>query len=75
MSTQAMRTTVLLAIALLGSWAIGITVTPAFCYWFLPKQAVSRSPSSPGTRRPASGSTCSTTDAPKESGATGPAAP
>ncbi len=26
-----------LAIALLASWVIGITVTPAFCYWFLPK--------------------------------------
>ena len=24
-----------LALALLGSWVIGITVTPAFCYWFL----------------------------------------
>ena len=26
-----------MAIALLTSWLIAITVTPAFCYWFLPK--------------------------------------
>ena len=26
-----------LAIALLASWFIAITVTPAFCYWFFPK--------------------------------------
>jgi multidrug efflux pump subunit AcrB len=28
-----------LAVALLSSWFIGITVIPAFCYWFLPKTA------------------------------------
>lgn len=26
-----------LALALMASWLIGITVTPVFCYWFLPK--------------------------------------
>lgn len=26
-----------LALALMASWVIGITVTPVFCYWFLPK--------------------------------------
>ncbi|MFT6042234.1 MAG: multidrug efflux pump subunit AcrB, partial [Gammaproteobacteria bacterium] len=27
-----------LALALMASWLISITVTPAFCYWFLPKK-------------------------------------
>lgn len=27
-----------LAIALLSSWLVGITIVPAFCYWFLPKK-------------------------------------
>ena len=30
-----------LAIALLGSWLISITVTPALCYWFLSDTPVS----------------------------------
>jgi multidrug efflux pump subunit AcrB len=29
-----------LAMALLGSWLLAITVIPAFCYWFLPDQDV-----------------------------------
>ena len=38
-----------LALALLSSWLIGITIVPALCYWFLPKQDESGGEPKPAT--------------------------